>query len=339
MMMRLQMVILADMLLFSVETTALSVSLSPLRAIATPSWGLCVSPRRSQRRQVLASVDGQLWMEGVAIVAFASSHIGMSSIREPIIRHLGEAADACGIVGTGLRLPERWQGDSSGNGNSLLPDKGTAGRQIYRIVYSVVSAVTLSAAFNAYLRVAPSAVVFDVPTWRPFLVLVASLSTGLSVASLGNPSPLSLVPGFARDPASPIGIVRDDSLKLRPFGLTRLTRHPLILPLVPWGVANSFIGGEARDFVLFGGLAIYALCGCYAQDLRAREAAAVGTVFAKGDLTEFYASTSFLPFVAIASGRQDFGTVLSELPLVFLFGGMIVGVLIEGSIATFLLSP
>ena len=158
-----------------------------------------------------------------------------------------------------------FSGDSSGNGNTLLPDKETAGRQIYRIVYSAVSAVTLSAAFSAYMQVAPSVAVFDASTWRPLLVLLASLCTGISVASLGNPSPLSLVPGFAQDPASPMGLVRDDTLKLRPFGLTRFTRHPLILPLVPWGVANSLIRGEARDIVLFGGLAVYALCGCYAQ--------------------------------------------------------------------------
>lgn len=103
---------LAAMLLFSAETTALTVGNTPLRAITTPSRGLCVSPRnrRSQRRQLVANVNVELWTEGVAIVAFASSHIGMSSIREPIIRHLGEAADAFGIVGTGLRLPESWQG-------------------------------------------------------------------------------------------------------------------------------------------------------------------------------------------------------------------------------------
>ena len=61
---------------------------------------------------------------------------------------------------------------------------------------------------------------------------VAALSAALSLASLGNASPLSLVPGFAKDEAAPMGLVRDDSLKLRPFGLTRITRHPLILPMV-----------------------------------------------------------------------------------------------------------
>ena len=105
--------------------------------------------------------------------------------------------------------------------------------------------------------------------------------------------------------SAPLQLKRDDSLKLRPYGLTRITRHPLILPVVPWGLANALLtGGRAADVVLFFGLALYALVGCYAQDLRAAEAAEVGTVFAKGDLTAFYATTSFVPFQAILDGRQ-----------------------------------
>jgi len=68
--------------------------------------------------------------------------------------------------------------------------------------------------------------------------------------------------------------------------------------------ANALLtGGRAADVILFLGLGLYALAGCYAQDLRASAAAEVGTVFAKGDLTSFYADTSFVPFAAILDGR------------------------------------
>ena len=69
-------------------------------------------------------------------------------------------------------------------------------------------------------------------------------------------SPLSLVPGFEADAAALGGVKRDDSLKLRPYGLTRITRHPLILPVVPWGVANALLAGaHPPDLVVFLGLA------------------------------------------------------------------------------------
>ena len=55
---------------------------------------------------------------------------------------------------------------------------------------------------------------------------------------------------------------------------------------------------------LFGGLAIYALLGCAAQDLRVvRQEGSVGTVFELDEqndsLQDFYQSTSFLPFQAV----------------------------------------
>ena len=120
---RAKRVVLAALLLLSAETTAFAVGGTPLQAyaigtrplrrsdrgLAVTGHGGRVGPRQ---RQIVASLDGELLMEGVAVAAFASSHIGMSSIREPIIRQLGEAADAFGFVGTGWRLPEFWQGQS-----------------------------------------------------------------------------------------------------------------------------------------------------------------------------------------------------------------------------------
>merc|ERR1719162_184246 len=95
---------------------------------------------------------------------------------------------------------------------------------------------------------------------------VASIAQGISLASLVNPSPLSLVPGFEADDDAPLKLKRDGSLKLRPYGLTRITRHPLILPVVPWGLANAILtGGRAPDLVIFLGLAAYAVAGCKAQ--------------------------------------------------------------------------
>ena len=80
-------------------------------------------------------------------------------------------------------------------------------------------------------------------------------------------------------------------------------------------------GGGLEDWVVFGGLGLYAVAGCWAQDARAQRSAAVGTVFAKGDLRPFYESTSFAPFVAIADGRQSLADAASEISPVALAAG------------------
>merc|ERR1712238_84074 len=98
---------------------------------------------------------------------------------------------------------------------------------------------------------------------------------------------------------------------------------------------SILVGGQTQDYVLFGGLAVYAIVGCYCQDLRViREEGSVGTVFVfdnyvdvdvdvddyntMGDprtmtkpktktknhkLITFYNETSFVPFGAVFDGR------------------------------------
>jgi uncharacterized membrane protein len=196
---------------------------------------------------------------------------------------------------------------------------------------------------------------------------VATLAGAFSLASLVNASPLGLVPSFRRKGDDDddeigasvptdgstmattttttagdmlLGITRDDALKFDPKGLTRITRHPLILPVVPWGIATSvLVGGQSSDVILFGGLSLYAIAGCYCQDLRVlREEGSVGTVFFvsndgddnKGTNTDkntatktminqklrsFYNKTSFLPFQALFDGRQSWDSLTREFPI------------------------
>ena len=70
------------------------------------------------------------------VLAFASSHIGMSATRSTIIASLGEVASALQLVGRDeWKLPGWWPGDSSG-GDRLFPDADTAGRQVCDDNYS-----------------------------------------------------------------------------------------------------------------------------------------------------------------------------------------------------------
>lgn len=311
------------------------------------------------------------------VLAFASSHIGMSATRSTIIASLGDVASSLQLVGREeWKLPDWWPGDSSG-GDRLFPDADTAGRQIYRAGYTAVSFATLGSAFAAYLSGSSSSgssAGADAATLgfvangmgsHPSLLYTiclgtAALSFGASIASLFNASPLGLMPSFeaqasssstggqqilspaASTPGGTLGgIRRDDSLKFTARGLTRITRHPLILPVVPWGIATSYLAGNRPcDWILFGGLALYAMAGCFAQDLRVtREEGSVGTVFKPIDsaeegqqLSSFFQETSFVPFKAVFDGRQNFGDVVAEVPWLGFVVGTGLGWLVEEKI-------
>ena len=292
--------------------------------------------------------------------AFSSSHIGMSSIRENLIQGCGKLAADINLVNQGLTLPSWWPGDDIGP-NEVFPDVDTAGRQIYRILYTFVSFVTLGSALDVYLdlnnnAMAEPLVTATTETERLVCFAIAVLSGAASIASLFNASPLSLVPGFQKvdkdshsdlqdDRPVVAGIQRNDASKMEPKGLTRITRHPLILPVVPWGIATSILaGGRVMDFLLFGGLSLYAIAGCACQDLRIiRKEGSVGTVFLPSSLSSvneekmistrpldsFYESTSFLPFAAVFDGRQSMTTVTKEFPIIPFLLGFPVSVVIE----------
>jgi len=183
--------------------------------------------------------------------------------------------------------------------DAIFPDADTAGRQLYRMGYSIVSFVTLGGALASYLSVREHTVGTVTSDSYAVYFAIAAAAGAASLSSLVNASPLSLMPGFQQtatgdvvtDPTTNIvvdassssiaGLQRNDALKFEPRGLTRITRHPLILPVVPWGIATAYLaGGAVPDFLFFGGLATYAIAGCACQDLRiSKKEGSVGTVF------------------------------------------------------------
>jgi len=79
-------------------------------------------------------------------------------------------------------------------------------------------------------------------------------------------------------------------------GILRITRHPVMWAIMLWAGAHMLAIGSMRSVVLFGGLLLLAAAGTTLQD--ARKAKALGD-----DWKRFAASTSNIPFVAIAQGR------------------------------------
>jgi uncharacterized membrane protein len=97
-------------------------------------------------------------------------------------------------------------------------------------------------------------------------------------------------------------------------------------------------GGILSDFLLFGGLAVYAVAGCAAQDLRIiRNEGSVGTVFRpSSELQEFFAATSFIPFGAVIDGWQHIQDIVKEVPWIAFVGGCFVGAFIEDTLLKWL---
>lgn len=244
-----------------------------------------------------------------------------------------------------------YSGDNVGK-DEMFPDSDTAGRQLYRFFYTIVSFVTLGGAFSTYIAVDDANVITLTLTDTQYLVcsIIVALSGAFSLSSAVNASPLSLVPSFQKssdvssngiDPGKTFaGIQRNDALKFEPRGLTRITRHPLILPVVPWGVATSFLaGGRLADFIMFCGLALYAIAGCACQDLRiVREEGSIGTVFETSNadissqLNAFYAQTSFVPFGALQDGRQSWSSLMIEFPILPFMASIPLAVLVENAL-------
>lgn len=105
-----------------------------------------------------------------------------------------------------------------------------------------------------------------------------------------------LVLGFSRP--NPVS-----SLTARPgtsaLGVLRITRHPAFMGVAILGFGHLLVNYSAIDRVFFGGAFLYALLGCLHQDWRRRQSE-------NPELRQFFAETSFFPFVAIATGRNRF---------------------------------
>ena len=85
---------------------------------------------------------------GGLIASFSVTHIGLSAVREPLIDRVGAAAARVGAVGRGMSLPSVWLADSSGL--EVWPDEATAGRQLYRAGYTLISSALLFPALAGY---------------------------------------------------------------------------------------------------------------------------------------------------------------------------------------------
>lgn len=82
-------------------------------------------------------------------------------------------------------------------------------------------------------------------------------------------------------------------------GILRITRHPIMWGIMLWAGAHLLARGELRSTLFFGSFLLLAAAGTVLMDRR--KAARFGERW-----THFAQSTSNLPFLAIAQGRNHF---------------------------------
>jgi uncharacterized membrane protein len=157
------------------------------------------------------------------------------------------------------------------------------GARTYLGVYILLAFATLGWMIWAYAK-APPDPLFPGLRWLPLGVMPFAL--------------VLMACGFSRNPT----LVGADRLLKSPEparGILRVTRHPVMWGLMLWSASHIVARGERMSAIFFGGFLALAALGTLLMDQR--KARTLGE-----DWKRFAAVTSWLPFGAIAQGRNRF---------------------------------
>jgi uncharacterized membrane protein len=159
------------------------------------------------------------------------------------------------------------------------------GEGLYRGVFAAASAAGMIWLVMAYKH-APEIVTWGHPEWwKPVAIVLMLPAFLLAVMGLAAPNPAAL---------------GQESLAARPAeGITRVTRHPLLLGVGLWALIHLIANGDAASLIFFGAFAVTALAGTVSIDAKRRRRRGAAW-------DSFAAQTSVIPFAAIAARRNRF---------------------------------
>ncbi len=167
------------------------------------------------------------------------------------------------------------------------------GPRVYAGLYSVVALVIFVPLTTTYVRHRHDGPILwnlrSIPGVYELSWTISALSFAFIVASLFQPSPLSM----------------GTTGEARAYGLSRITRHPMFVPLATLGIGHLLLQGHLSDVAFFGGLTLFGLLGCAHQDARKK-------ALEPERFRTFFSETSLIPFAAVLSGRTRLE--VSELP-------------------------
>ncbi len=155
----------------------------------------------------------------------------------------------------------------------------------FRGLFSLVSILAVVFLVRVWSD-APTTPLWYAPEWLRWLLVAVMLPAFvLFVASVSQPNPT---------------MVSGESAPTRtPRGIHRITRHPMLWSFVLWAAVHVVGNGDTAALVFFGTFLVTALVGMPSIDgkLARRD---------PGTWAAISASTSIVPFAAIAQGRNRF---------------------------------
>src|SRR6266481_131544 len=161
------------------------------------------------------------------------------------------------------------------------------GEQPYRGIYSLVAFVTIVPLIIAFARHKHAGPMlwylrnFEAIRFLSWLLMFVAVI--LLVASFVSPNP---------------GMIGAPSRRDGAIGVLKLTRHPSFVAISIFGFAHLLMNGWLGDVIFFATFPALGILGGIHQDTRKiRE---LGDTY-----REFKAKTSFVPFAALLSGRQQ----------------------------------
>lgn len=132
----------------------------------------------------------------------------------------------------------------------------------FALFYSAVSLATF-AWMAAEFRRAPK----EAALWPAGDVLWALATIGMLLASI------LFVGSFVRNPSFPG--MPDAMAAQKPFGVYKVTRHPMMWGFALWGVSHILVAARPDNFIFSGAIVFLALVGAKAQEMKKRKLAGV----------------------------------------------------------------
>jgi uncharacterized membrane protein len=164
---------------------------------------------------------------------------------------------------------------------------GALGLQGFKGLYSVVALATfVPLVWIAWHNRHEGAIVYDPPSWTRHLTELLMLpAIFLIVMTYATPSPATTLSEISgKSPSSARGI-------------HRITRHPMNMGCLLFGVAHMISNPTVGDWIFWGGFVVFGIAAAVHQD---RRLLATGT----DAFRSFHAETSLVPFTAVFSGKQ-----------------------------------
>lgn len=133
----------------------------------------------------------------------------------------------------------------------------TLGERGFLMVYSLVAFATLAWIALAFHRASPAPALWDgtaiVPWIAASILTIAAMALFLAALN-GNPAlPMARLAGLSAR---------------KPWGVFRVTRHPMMMAFALWSVSHILIAPTARTIVLALAILLLALVGAKLQDAR-----------------------------------------------------------------------